>query len=71
MAIFQKRTSPSFAISSRTKSASPTDTPPEVMTTSALAAAAANARSSASGSSRTTPMSMTSQPSRDNMPWIV
>jgi hypothetical protein len=34
MAIFQNSTSPSFAISSRVKSASPTDTPPVVMTTS-------------------------------------
>ena len=37
IAIFQNSTSPSLSSSCLTKSASPTDTPPDVMTTSAAA----------------------------------
>ncbi len=51
-----------------TKSASPTDTPPEVMITSALAAAVLRASSSSAGSSLTTPMSRISTPRRASMP---
>ena len=61
MAIFQNSTSPSLSSSVFTKSASPTDTPPDVMTTSAHPAALANARSTASGASGITPMSIASQ----------
>ena len=49
MAIFQNSTSPSFAISCFTKSASPTETPPVVMIASALAAALRKAASSCAG----------------------
>ena len=68
IAIFQNSTSPSRPSSSRVKSASPTETPPELTIASALAAASLNARSSAAGSSRTTPMSISSTPSRASIP---
>ena len=71
IAIFQNRTSPSRPSSSRVKSASPTETPPELTMASALAAASLKARSSAAGSSRTTPMSISSTPSRASIPYSV
>jgi hypothetical protein len=68
MAIFQNSTSPSLLIMARVKSASPTDTPPLVMTASAIDAASRKVVSRAAGSSRTTPMSITSKPRRVSMP---
>ena len=68
MAIFQKATSPSFFIMALVKSASPTLTPPLVMMASASRAALAKAASKSAGSSRTTPMSITSQPMRLSNP---
>ena len=52
-------------------SASPTLTPPEVITASAQAAAWVKAARNAAGSSRTTPRSSNSSPSRLSMPQIV
>ena len=64
IAMRQNSTSPSAAMTALVWSASPTLTPPEVMTASALAAAARNVASSAAGSSRTTPRSSPSTPRR-------
>ena len=66
IAMRQNATSPNWAIIPLVKSASPTLTPPLLMITSACAAALRKAASSATGSSRTTPSSMTSQPSRSS-----
>ena len=60
MAIFQKPTSPSSCIICLVKSASPTETPPEEIRTSALEAASIKAAFSEAGSSRTIPQSMIS-----------
>jgi len=49
MAIFQKSTSSRFTISCLTKSASPTETPPVVITAWAFAAASRNPASSFAG----------------------
>ena len=68
MAMRQKATSPSFFIMARVWSASPTLTPPLVMMASARCAASVKAASSRAGSSRTTPMSITSTPRRVSRP---
>ena len=68
MAIFQNVISPRLARISRTKSASPTDTPPLVMIASTSPTADSSAADSASRVSRATPRSTTSQPSRVSMP---
>jgi hypothetical protein len=72
MSIFQKLTSPSRPISSRMKSASPTETPPVVRTTSEAEAASRKAASRASGRSGITPMSseVTAQPGQGAMEGI-
>ena len=67
IAIFQKPTSPVLSSVSFTKSASPTETPPEVMIASAAAAASRNARSTSSRASRTTPRSRISAPTARSM----
>ena len=59
---------PACASSCLTKSASPTDTPPLVITTSARLSGLDERCSIAAGSSRITPMSMTSTPRRVSMP---
>ena len=64
MATRQNSTSPSSAMTCLVWSASPTLTPPEVITASADAAAMRKASASARGSSRTTPMSIGSAPRR-------
>jgi hypothetical protein len=64
MATVQNETSPTCAITSRVKSASPTETPPDEMTASALRPASTMAACSASRRSGTTPMSSGSTPRR-------
>ena len=71
IAIFQNSTSPSSAMMRLVWSASPTLTPPEVITASAQVAAWLKVSRSAAGSSRTTPRSMASTPRRCSMPHSV
>ena len=68
IAIFQKPTSPNSCMICLVKSASPTETPPEEIKTSALVAASINAFLSDAGSSRTMPQSIISRLRRFNKP---